>query len=445
MDSCYLFPSVAHGGRSIDNANELSAQEAATQIASGRLTSEALVRACLARVEAREPDIQAWEFLDADAALEQARRCDRNPPAGPFHGLPVGVKDVLDTADMPTIWGDEATFAGRRPKRDAPVVQRLREEGAVLLGKTAISRFGFWWPGKTRNPHNTAHTPGSSSSGSAAAIADFMCPLAIGTQTVGSIMRPAAFCGIVGMIPTHGWMPWRNSRDYAPSLDVVGGLTRSVGDMIFLMRGLTGRAEYDPDAASDSPVTVGLSRTIDWTKAPHYTHDSFEDAAGRLADGGCEVREVTLPETYEGLVESLETVNGYECARSFAWEMTDHRGQVEPGLIKLLEEGQAISRARYLAALAHAEACRQSFAKDIDGVDLLMAPGALGEAPDATSTGYNEFIAMWTILHGPNVSLPVGAGPSGLPLGVQLIGRRGDDAVRLQRARRIEAILGRAI
>ena len=432
------------GGRPIDNANELTAREAAAQIAAGRLTSEALVRACLARIEAREADIQAWEFLDPDAALEQARRCDRSPPAGPLHGLPVGVKDVLDTADMPTLWGDEATFAGRRPERDAPVVQRLREEGAVLLGKTAISRFGFWWPGKTRNPHDPEHTPGSSSSGSAAAVADFMCPLAVGTQTVGSIMRPAAFCGVVGMIPTHGWMPWRNTRDYAPSLDVVGGLTRSVGDMMLLLYGLTGRSEFDPDGKLGGPLTVGLYRTADWPGAPGYTHDSFDDAARRLADGGCGIREVALPETYERLVDTLETINGYEASRAFEWEMTRHRDLVEPGLVELLDEGRKISRASYLAAQDHAEACRRRFADDIDGVDLVMAPGALGEAPKATSTGHNEFIAMWTILHGPNVSVPVGSGPNGLPLGVQLIGRRGDDAAHLMRATRIGSILGSA-
>ena len=429
----------------MDNANKLSARDAAARIASGDLTSEALVRDCLARIEAREPDIQAWEFLNPDAALEQARRCDRSPRTGPFHGLPVGVKDVLDTADMPTIWGDEATFGGRQPTRNAPVVQRLREEGAIVLGKTAISRFGFWWPGKTRNPHNPEHTPGSSSSGSAAAVADFMCPLAIGTQTAGSIMRPAAFCGIVGMIPTHGWMAWRNSRDYAESFDVVGGLTRSVGDMIFLMCGLTGESDYDPDATLEGDLTVGLYRTTDWEKAPDYTRDSFEDTVQRLADGGCVVREVALPKAYERLVETLDTISCYESARSFEWEMTHHRELVEPGIVELLEDGRAIPRADYLAAQAHAEACRRSFAADIDGVDLLMAPGALGEAPKATSTGHNQFIGMWTPLHGPNVSLPVGVGPTNLPLGVQLIGRHGDDAAHLLRVRRIEEILTRSI
>ena len=436
---------MADGELPMGNANKLSAREAAARIASGDLTSEALVRDCLARIEAREPDIQAWEFLDPNAALEQARHCDRTPRSGPLHGLPVGVKDVLDTADMPTLWGDEATFGRRQPKRNAPVVQRLREEGAIVLGKTAISRFGFWWPGKSRNPHNPEHTPGSSSSGSAAAVADFMCPLAIGTQTAGSIMRPAAFCGIVGMIPTHGWIAWRNSRNYAESLDVVGGLTRSVVDMVFLMRGLTGKSDYNPDAKLDGELTVGLYRTTDWDKAPDYTRDTYEETARRLADGGCVVREVALPKTYEKLVETLETIGNYECARSFEWEMTHHRELIDPGIAELLDDGRAIPRADYLAAQAHAEACRQSFAADIEGVDLLMVPGALGEAPKATSTGHNRFIGMWTPLHGPNVSLRVGAGPTGLPLGVQLIGRRGDDAAHLLRARRVEETLARSM
>ena len=427
------------------NSNELSARDAAARIASGDLTSEALVRDCLERIQAREPEIQAWEFIDPDAALEQARRLDRAPRSGPFHGLPVGVKDILDTADMPTIWGDEATFRGRRPKRDAPVVQRLREEGAIVLGKTAISRFGFWFPGKARNPHNPEHTPGSSSSGSAAAVADFMCPLAIGTQTAGSIMRPAAFCGIVGMIPTHGWIAWRNSRNYAESFDIVGGLTRSVADMIFLMRGLTGETDYNPDAKLEGELAVGLYRTADWDKAPDYTRDSYEDAVRRIEDGGCVVREVSLPETYERLVETLETMGNYECARSFEWEMTHRRELIDPGIAELLDDGRAISRADYLAAKAHAEACRQSFAADIEGVDLLMVPGALGEAPKVSSTGHNQFIGMWTPLHGPNVSVRAGTGPTGLPLGVQLIGRRGDDAAHLLRARRIEEILARSM
>ena len=223
----------------------LSAYAAARGIAEGTLSSERLVRSCIERILEREETVRAWEHFAPDHALEQARRCDRSASKGLLHGLPVGVKDVLDTVDMPTLWGDVATFGDRRPHRNAPVVQRLHEENAVLLGKTTVSRFGFWWPGKARNPHNPEHTPGSSSSGSAAAVADCMCPLSVGTQTEGSIMRPSAFCGVVGLVPTHGWLAWRNSRDYAPTLDVVGGFGRSVQDMLFLMRGLTGRTAFE--------------------------------------------------------------------------------------------------------------------------------------------------------------------------------------------------------
>ena len=421
--------------------NAVSAVEAAAGIARGELSAETLVRACLDRIAAREDQVQAWAYLDPDHAIAQARRCDREPSHGPLHGLPVGVKDVLDTADMPTLWGDEATFADRRPTRDAPVVQRLREAGAVLLGKTAISRFGFWWPGKTRNPHNLAHSPGSSSSGSAAAVADFMCPLAIGTQTVGSIMRPAAFCGLVGLKPSHDWMPWRQSRDYAPTLDVVGGLTRSVADMSLLMRGLTGRDAFDPDASRDGPITIGLYRTTDWDAAPAYTHEIYENTAARLSKAGCRIKDIDLPAQFKRLNDTIDTVGTYESARSFEWELTHHADKLEPGLRELLERGKSCSRERYLAAWDHGERCRRTFGEAIGDVDCLMVPGALGEAPPATSTGPNAFIGIWSMLHVPDLALPVTTGPSGLPIGIQLIGRHGEDARLLALGRRIETLL----
>lgn len=420
----------------------LSAYAAAKGIADGTLSSETLVRSCIERIHEREGTVRAWEYFDPDYALEQARRCDSSPSRGLLHGLPVGVKDVLDTADMPTVWGDTWTFSGRRPERDAPVVQRLREENAVLLGKTAISRFGFWWPGKTRNPHNPEHTPGSSSSGSAAAVADFMCPLSIGTQTEGSIMRPSAFCGIVGLTPTHDWLAWRNSRDYAPTLDVIGGYCRSVQDMLLLMRGLSGRRAFDPETTHEGRLKIGLYRTPDWPKAPEYTQAMFEETASALSKAGCDVSEVKLPEPFERLEDSQEVVITYESARSFEWELTRERDKVDPGLVELLEQGLSYTREQYIAALDHGEECRQSFGDVIGDVELLMCPGALGEAPKITSTGHNEFIRMWNLLHVPNLGLPVGKGPTDLPLGVQLIGRRGDDAHHLIRARKVETLLG---
>jgi len=425
----------------LGEANRLSAVAAAAQIADGKLTAETLTRDCLSRIAAREGEVQAWEHLDAEQALAQARALDKAGRKGLLHGLPVGVKDVLDTADMPTLWGDGTIYAGRRPTRDAPVVQRLREEGAVILGKTAISRFGFWFAGKTRNPLDLTRSPGSSSSGSAAAVADFMCPLAIGTQTVGSIMRPASFCGLVGVKPTHDWLPWRYGRDYAQTLDVVGGLTRSVEDGIFLMRGLTGRAEYDHRARHDGPLTVGLYRTADWAKAPDYVHRVYEDAAKRLGAAGIKLREVALPAAYDALAELIEVVVEYESARSFEWELAHYRDRIHEGVRAILEEGLRCPRARYLDALDRGAACREAFARDIGDVDLLMVPGIQGEATPVADTGQNPFIGMWTFLHVPDVAVPAGKGPRGLPVDVQLIGRRGDDARHLIRARRIEEIL----
>lgn len=254
-------------------------------------------------------------------------------------------------------------------------------------------------------------------------------------------MRPAAFCGIVGFKPSHGWMAWRRSRDYAPTLDIVGGLARSVADISLMMRGLTGRPAFDPDARHEGRLTVGLARTTDWDKAPDYTRTLFEETASSLSRSGCSLSDVTLPEPFDRLDEVMDIVITYESARSFAWELSEHGDKLEPGLLELLERGKACPHDRYLAALDHGDFCRRSFNEAIGDVDLLMVPGALGEAPDASGTGHNEFIGLWTMLHVPDVGLPVAKGPSGLPLGIQLIGRRGDDARLLAQARRIEAML----
>ena len=422
---------------------QLAAIEAARRLHAGSLTSESLVRSCLERIEEREERVQAWEYIDAEHALEQARRCDRSPRRGLLHGLPIGVKDVIDTADMPSLWGNAKAYANRRPDRDAPVVQRLREEGAVILGKTAPSRFSFWWPGKTRNPRNLDHTPGSSSSGSAAAVADYMCPVAIGTQTGGSIMRPAAFCGVVGFKPTHDWMPWRHSRDFAPTFDVVGGMARSVGDIVLLMRALTGKTDFDPDARLDGAVSIGLCRTADWWKAPAYVHRAYEETADYMNRQGCSVRDVELPKIYDELSEAMEIVQAYESARSFEWDLRCRRDTLEAGLIELLESGWAIPRERYLSAIALGEECRKRFSGDIGDVDVVMVPGSSMEAPNISEVGNNQFIRMWMPLYVPDVALPVTEGPNGLPMGVQLIGRQGDDARHLIRARRLEDLLKR--
>lgn len=420
---------------------ELTLSEQAQRLAAGTVTAEALTRAHLARIAAREPAVGAWEFVDPNYALEQARARDAEPRRSALHGIPVAIKDVLDTYDMPTLWGDAATYAGRRPTRDAPIVRALRDAGAVILGKTTVSRFGFWWPAKTRNPLALDRTPGSSSSGSAAAVADRMCPLAVGTQTGGSIIRPAAFCGLVGFLPSRDWIAWRNARDFAPSFDVAGWLARDVADTQLAMQAVTGRAVYAPDGVVPERLTIGLYHTADWDKAPAYVHESFLATAARLQRAGLSVREIALPADYDRLSDAQHLIVQFETARLFDWELRDARERLDAGVRALVEEGLTIPLARYNEAQDLARRMRARFDADLDGVDVLMVPGSEGEPPDASRCGSNIFIRMWMMLHVPVVSLPAGTGPSGLPLSVQIIGRHDDDAAHLARTRRIERAL----
>ena len=424
------------------DANQLSAVEAHKLILENKLSVRELTEACLKRIERRENAVSAWEFIDPQYALKQAATLEKRQKSGFLYGMPIGLKDIIDSDDMPSLWGDAKTYAGRRPRRNAPVVQRLREENGFVLGKTAVSRFGFWWPGKTRNPNNPEHSPGTSSSGSAAAVADFMCPLAIGTQTGGSIVRPAVYCGVVGMKPTHDLVPWRNIRDYAPTFDVVGGFARNVTDMLFLMRGITGREAFSPGPERTSAIRVGLYRSKDWDEAPAYTKQNYEAAGRTLSRHGMIVEDIDLPPIYDELSAAQIVIIAYESARSFEWELKHSPETLEPGLKELLEEdGLRYSRADYLRAMECGAECRRRFAADTAKFDLLMVPGTITEAPKATSTGQNEFIRMWMMLHVPVVTLPFGKGPSKLPLGLQFVGRHAEDAELLRCLRVVEEAL----
>src|SRR5215216_600925 len=244
----------------------LSAREAAQQIAARRLSAEALVAACLDRIAAREAAVGAWHHLDREAALEAARQRDREAPRGPLHGLPIAVKDLIDTADMPTGYGSPI-YQGHRPAADAACVALARSAGAVVLGKTVTTEFACFTPGKTANPHNLAHTPGGSSSGSAAAVAESMAPLAFGTQTAGSVIRPAAFCGIVGYKPSFGTIPRAGVKMLCDSLDTVGTMARNVADAAFFAGVIAGRPELRDVAPSEAPPRFGLYRTPMWDEA----------------------------------------------------------------------------------------------------------------------------------------------------------------------------------
>jgi Asp-tRNA(Asn)/Glu-tRNA(Gln) amidotransferase A subunit family amidase len=420
----------------------LGAREAARRIAAGTLTAQALVEACLERIAAREAAIGAWAWLDPAQALAEARARDQSPVRGPLHGVPIGVKDNMDTADMPTAYGSRC-YRGFRPAADAAGVALARAAGAVVLGKTESTEFAAMSPARTRHPDNPAHTPGGSSSGSAAGVADGMMPLAFGSQTAGSIIRPASFCGVVGFKPSFGLVAIAGTKALAPNLDTVGGFARSVDDIAWFIAALTGR----PDLAAPEAVRrprLGLFRTQPWDQAQPATVAALDAARERLGRAGADVRERAAYPAFDGLVPTAKTIMGHEAARSLAWERLNRSSEIMPLTAGLLEEGLAITAQAYDEARRFAAASRAEITAFFADFDALLVPAAPGEAPPIASTGDPVFNRAWTLLHLPCITLPAGRGPTGLPVGIQLIGRPGEDAHLLAVARFAEAALSDA-
>lgn len=418
-----------------------SALDAVTALAQGRLTCEALVGACLDRIAAREPEVHAWTHLAAEAALAEARRLDRQSDGGPLKGLPIGVKDLIDTADMPTTYGSPL-YAGHRPVRDASCVALARSAGAIVLGKTVTTEFAYFEPGPTTNPHNPGHTPGGSSSGSAAAVADGMVPLAFGTQTAGSIIRPAAFCGCVGYKPTYGLLDATGIRPFAWSLDTLGVFAADVADAAFFASVLAARPDLRVDGRDRGGPRIGVCRTPEWSAADASSQTALMLAAERLGKAGAFLRVVVLPSLFERLGRAQWTVMAYEAARSVHPEMRSRPEGVSPGMRALADAGMALSSSDYDDAKGLAGQARSVLAGEMDGLDLLLVPATCGEAPEGlASTGDPLFNRGWTLLGAPAVSLPHGAGPKGLPLAVQLVGRRGGDGSLLAAAAWAERVL----
>ncbi len=419
--------------------HELTATEAAALMENGEISSEDLVRSCLARIEAREETVQAWQYLDPEFAIAEARKADAVPRKGPLHGIPFAAKDIIDTKDMPTENGSPI-YAGRRPDADAPCVVAMRDAGAVLMGKTVTTEFATFNPGKTRNPHNPGHTPGGSSSGSAAAVGDRMVPLAFGSQTAGSLIRPAAFCGAHGLKPTHGTVDLAGICPLEGMLDTLGYMARSVDDLATYYAVVRGaRAEPVPDGLGRAP-RVGLCRTPFWQKAEPETVDAVEGAAARFAELGAEIAEVELPDTYTDILDSHRAILNHGLTKSLGREYAEHRDQLSERLQAMIADGFEVSDERHAAAVAHAEACRAGLAEAFGDFDVFLAPSAPGEAPEGLdATGDPVFQVPWTTLHAPCVTLPYATGPRGLPVGVQLIGRRNDDDTVLAVAKWFDA------
>jgi Asp-tRNA(Asn)/Glu-tRNA(Gln) amidotransferase A subunit family amidase len=434
----------------MDSILQLSALELRDRLASGALRGVDLAKACLAQIAAREPEVQAWTWLDSDHVLEQAARLDTlrasGRPIGPLHGLPVGIKDIIDTARIPTENGT-VLDAARVPAKDAFVVGRLKQAGAVIMGKTVTAELAYFSPGKTRNPHDPDHTPGGSSSGSAAAVAARMVPLALGTQTAGSVIRPAAYCGVTGFKPSFGAIARTGILQQAPSLDTVGVFAHSPEDAALLAEVLYGHDEADAATApmpaprllktalSDPPVTPAIAFVPppDWQAAGAETRNAFAELREVLGDL-CD--EVELPAPFAGSNRRREQVQLAEMSKSYYAYERRGRDRLSEKLIEALDEGKAVPARDYLAALDWQRLYNAMLDEIFNRFDVILTAAAPGPAPAGLeSTGSPIFNGLWTFCGTPAVTLPLLAAGSGLPIGVQLIGRKHEDGRLLRTAR----------
>ena len=433
----------------MSNLASRSAVDLRDALARGEISAVDATNAHLAVIDERDPAIGAWAFIDRDHALGQAERLDEyrktGAATGPLHGLPVGLKDIVDTKDMPTENGT-VIDAGRQPKQDAAIVTRLRQAGAVILGKTTTTELAYYQPTETKNPHNPAHTPGGSSAGSAAAVAANMVPLAVGTQTGGSIVRPASFCDIVGFKPSHGLIPRTGVVTQAFELDTIGAMGRSVADAALLAEVIQG---YDPgDAATEirapmhlletaqagPPVTPSLAfvKTPMWGEADPWLQEAFAELTAELGDR-CD--EVSLPDIYANAWPAHRTVMVTGFARNLGHYEDRAGARLSPHMREAIAEGRAVSAVDFLAARDWRDALNRGLEEIFERYDAILTPAAPGEPPASLeTTGNPVFNAIWSFLGTPAITVPLLSGPNGMPVGVQLVGPRGDDARLLRTA-----------
>lgn len=428
---------------------DLGLREVAEVIANGTAKAEDVTRACLARIAEREDTVGAWAHLDQDFALQQARRLDAHRasglPLGPLHGVPIGVKDIIDVRGLPCERGT-VLDQGRRPDADATVVALLRAAGAVILGKTVTTELAVYSPGKTRNPHDPDRTPGGSSSGSAAAVAANMVPGALGTQTNGSVIRPASFCGVYGFKPSHELISRRGALVESPIFDTIGTMARSLEDAAFLADAIAGYDPADPwmrpggspnflrTAETDPPVrpTLAFVRTPVWNRADKDTQAGFAELCEVLGDS---VDEIDLPEPFNQALDLHGTVMGADIARHFSRYYDTGADKVSERLRAIIEDGRKVLAVDYILATEWIEVLNAALDRIFDRYDAILTPATTGEAPGIETTGDPAFCTIWTYCRVPAISVPLLVGDNGLPIGVQLVGRRGNDGRLLRTAR----------
>lgn len=419
----------------------LTACEIARGVNDNRWSAETVTRAFLDRCTTLEEDVQAWATLDPEKAILQARQIDQLGQVLPLRGVPVGIKDIFATAEFTTEYGSPI-YRDNQERSDAACVALARAAGAVIFGKTTTTEFAASNPAVTRNPCDLTRSPGGSSSGSAAAVAAKMVPIANGTQTAGSIIRPASYCGVVGYKPSFGFTPRAGLKPSADSLDTVGFFAQNVMDAALFAAVSSGRAPADLAIEPSRAPKLALCRSREWSAADATTLDRIEALSDDLRQGGASVDEFFLPDAFDGLVDALWTVLIYETARALSWERLNHQDLCSPKLLEILKRAEALTEDEYAEALALGDRCRRSFDQLLQeaAVDAVLFPAATGEAPQGLdNTGDPVLNGSWTFLHAPCATLPVLAGPSGLPLGLQLVGQRGADQRLLSACRWIEA------
>jgi len=422
--------------------NRLPATTLVRLLESGELTAEALIRSCLDRIAEREQVVRAWSHLAGEAALAAARQLDATKRNTLLRGLPFGIKDIFDTADMPTTYGSPI-YVGWRPANDASAAALPRAAGGILLGKTVTTEFANRHPGPTTNPRDPDYSPGGSSSGSAAAVADFMVPLAIGTQTGGSVIRPAAYCGVVGFKPSFGLFPPAGMRINTEAVDTVGIMARTVGD-IMLFHAAIMAIPYVAPAMPETAPRLGLCRGPHWEEAEPEGRAALDSAAERLAGAGAVVRETRLPPECAAGDEHQQVLGSFEGLRNHMPELYRHEALLS---VRLRDEkiarGRQLTLAAFRAACRGAEAARAAAQQWVSEFDAILTLPAPGQAPRGLAdTGSAVFNALWTQLYMPCLTLPADRSADGLPLGVQLVARRHADERLLQVALWVEDRLG---
>jgi Asp-tRNA(Asn)/Glu-tRNA(Gln) amidotransferase A subunit family amidase len=421
--------------------NELTATEVVRRVVDGRATAVSVLEACLARIALREPEVGAFAYLDPDLGIAQARAVDSGARRGPLSGVTIGVKDVLDTFDMPTACGSPI-YENNRPPADASAVALLRAAGAVIIGKTVTAEFATLKPGKTRHPLDATRTPGGSSSGSAAGVADNMFHLAVGTQTMGSVIRPATYCGVFGYKPSFGFVGRAGMKTEAEALDTLGFFGRSIDDVALIGSVAMGAAPESFSGVVTHPPRITVYKGPDWSNVEPAANERLDTVVDLLRGKGAAIADAGNPQILRSATDAQLVILLYELARSFTPEWLEQRALLSPALIGLIELGLAKTFDEYLAALEVARTARVWMDERYAQTDVWLTLGATGEAPVGFDTGDPILNRLGTVLHVPVLTIPAGCGPHGLPLGIQLLGQYGCDRAFFTSARWVAAQLG---